>query len=580
MADKTPKQHSTQTAPTQVYAENFRRTPLAHRRIRRPQAVSVVTTSFGGKFVPLKAIGLLREDSIINSRVTLNLQMAETASMLLNPVRVSAMAYFVPKLALPRFLDMGNIDRSYAGEPEVDGQVTPWFEPVLDGTGEFYRTLGLHKAAGKQYNDDYLQSYNVLWNYLAEQRSPSLESSARDVLDETLAPAFWEHQQMKHVKPTFDAALMEGYVPVESGGGSIMTVPGQFVDLPIQRNAPTDAGIQNAQIHDQSDGSNWMRFGDDTFTSFLQFSGTGANNGVLRALMDGVASELQANSAFVSLANIDLARQTQSWARLRAQFQGISEDWMIETLMKGIRIRDETLRHPILIDHSQTIVGMSQRYATDSANLEKSLTDGRTSLQLNINVPQTTCGGVVLICGQVLPEQVYEREQDYYFAAPSVDVLPDRQADELDPQPVEMVRNAQVDTSHTDPDGLFGYAPLNHGWFGGAPNVGGRYYRPDPSAAWDEDRNRIWTPETVDPALGPDFFLSSNLPHDVFQFSQEAPFEWWVNGAVQCEGLTYFGPALREQLGDYDAVAAQVPQDRLAGDGTDVPETPEEPGPA
>ena len=568
-----PKQHGRRLAPTQIYEENHKRTPMSHQRTRRTCTASVVTTSFGGKFVPLKAFGLLREDGAATSRFTINTQMAETASMLLNPVRITAMAYFIPKLALERFADMGTIDRSYNGQEEIDGSVVPWFVPDPQaGVGEFYRTLGLHAGGGPSPNDDYLQAYNTLWNYIAEHRSPSL--SPRNLQDPTLAPAFWEHTQMKHVKPNFDDALMEGQVPLAIvDGGTIRTVPGQELTVPISKAKTTedpDATFDAQLIQNSAGNSNRIDIKSSTSNDRLQhFFPAGSTE--MKAGLDNIMSEMIGGNVTVSLANIDQARETAAWARMRTQYQGISEDWMIDQLMQGIRIQDEYLRHPIMLDHQSTVVGMSQRYATDSGNLEKSLTDGRGGLSLTVRVPQTTCGGVVMIVGQALPEQIYERQRDYYMMASTVDDLPNRQADELDPQPVVMVTKGEVDEAHTDSASLFGYAPLNHQWQQDAPNIGGRYYRPDPNEAWTEDRNRIWTPEVIDPELGPDFYLSTNLSHEVFNVSTEAPFEWWVNGALRVDGLTYFGPALRESRGDYDAVLASVDPTRLKGDGTDVP---------
>lgn len=548
MTNGVPVQHSRQTAPTQVWEENVRRTPMSHQRFIRPRPISVVTTSFGGKLVPLKCVGLLREDGCLNSQVTVNVQMAETAKMLLNPVRISVMAYFIPKLAFDRFQDMGTIDRSYNGQQELDGSVVEWFRTSTHGNianTEFYSTLGLHQGTGQDVNTDYLEAYNILWNYLAEQRSPSLSAVQRAWNDNTLAPAFWEHTQMKHVKPTFDDALIAGEVPLSFVEGSDQL---PLRSLGAGRTTPNDhvAPTNGSDTNPPSDGST--------------FDWTGQ-----------IWAELQQNSAVVSLANIDLARETAAWARFRTQYQGISEDWMIDQLMQGIRIRDENLRHPIYVDHAQTIVGMSQRYATDAANLTDSVADGRTAVPITLRVPQTTCGGVLMILGQALPEQLYERQRDYYFAATAVDDLPNRQADELDPQPVVMVTNGEVDESHNAPNDLFGYAPLNHQWMTSEPNIGGRYYRPDPAAAWTEDRNRIWTPEVIDPQLGPDFYLSTDLSHNIFKTSTEHPFEWWVNGQANIEGLTYFGPALRESLDDYQKVIDSVDTERLVGDGTDTP---------
>jgi len=543
------KQHSSAIRPTQVWPDNYRRGPVQHARTTRVDGVSVVTSAYGGKFVPIKMVPLLREDGVLNSQVSINVQMAETADMLLNPVRVSAFAYLVPKLAFERFADMGTIDRSYNGQPEVDASVVPWFdnftynEPPAGQTPDpgIFKTLGLHAPDQAVINSDYVEAYNAVWNYIALQRSSSL--TPRDRLDTTLAPAFWEHTQMKHVVPTFDAAMVEGEIPIAftSGTEQLPLMSVNRSGFSTTQSAPTGNPNDVPTIEDGI--QNWAGM---------------------------IWAELEESQVKISLANIEQARETRAWSELRNQYQGMSEDWMIDQLMQGIRLNDETLKQPILLDHSDTIVGMSERYATDGANLSKSVADGRTSLQLNLRSPSLQTGGVVVIAAQVLPEMLYERQRDYYMRATTVDDLPMRTADELDPQPVSTIKNGEVDESHSLPNDLFGYAPLNHEWMRRAPNVGGKYYRPDPSAVWNENRNRIWSTEVVDPTLGPDFYLASEVSHEVFADQNSDPFEFWAAGDVRIDGLTYFGDQLREAQGDYEAIEAQVPTARLKGDGTDT----------
>ena len=396
------KQHSTNIRPTQVWPENYKRGPANHSRTMRPDQVSVVTSSFAGKLVPLKMIPLLREDGIRNSRLSINLQMAETADMLLNPVRVSAMAYLVPKLAFERFTDMGSVDRSYNGQPEIDASVIPWFDnyvvpsipPGQTPDPGILKTLGLHAPVGATVNADYIEAYNAVWNYIAMQRSSSL--TARDRMDTTLAPAFWEHTQMRHVVPTFDAAMIEGEIPISFTSGGQLAVSGIAVGQDATAVVPNQQGFWS-----DGDGTNqtkpWGR--SDQYVK-METDAAG---------LPQVFAELTEGSVKISLANIEQARETRAWAQMRNQYQGMSEDWMIDQLVAGIRLNDETLKQPILMDHSDTIVGMNERYATDGANLEKSVADGRTALQLNIRAPALQTGGIVVVCAQVLPEMVYER---------------------------------------------------------------------------------------------------------------------------------------------------------------------------
>lgn len=567
MAQKMAKQHSTATRPVQTWDRNVRKTPMDHPRTVRPDDVSVITSSYGGKLVPLKMIPLHREDGVMQSRIRVNVQMSETASMLLNPVRVSVAAYVVPKLAFDRFTDMGSIDRSWNGQPEIDDSVIPWFMPDQAGDpelSEFYKVLGLHGADRSQFNTDYLEAYNAVWNYIASERSPSLQ--LRQSFDDTLAPAFWQHTQMRHVKPSFDAAMMDGEVAIRTETGVLRApVSGIGMEAGGDYNVPPEIGVKET-------GGSARDYASGAFASNQNdrhiFEEDPNNPGYPNIYAE--LSEAFGGFTF-SVADIDQARKTSVWARMRNQYQGLSEEWMIDQMLSGIRLRDEELRHPFIVSSRENVIGMSQRYATDSGNLDKSLTDGRTAVDLDLRSPALPCGGVMVVVGQALPEQVYERQRDYYLNAQEVSEMPNRTRDELDPQPVSLVTKGEVDESHSLSDDLFGYAPLNHQWVRQAPNVGGRYYRPDPSAGWTEDRNRIWSADVVDPELGPDFYLSSTLSHEVFADQNTDPFEWWVSGRVNIQGLTFFGPPLQESVGDYDAIMAQIDQSRLKGDGSDVP---------
>jgi len=555
------KTHSRAMPAPDLWNQRVRDTPIPHQRTLRRDSVSVITSSFGGKFVPLKMIPLLPEDGANNSRLTLTVQMAETAEMLLNSVTIQCQSWFVPKLALDRFQDMGQIERSFNGINEKDGAPIPWFEIEQDMSKEIYKVLGLHYNSADSYNTDYVESYNAVWNYIAKQRSDALQE--RDNLDGTLAPAFWEQTQMKHVVPTFDQALTDGQVPVQSLSAGLIPVKGIGVD-------EVGSVVTGQTLKETQTGQTTYDFAKNS-SIFIEMDGPDR----LTALPE-IFAELQEGAFNFSLADIDMARETTAWARLRNQYQGLSEDYMMDQLLAGIRISDQQLKNPMLVGQSDTIVGMSQRYATDSANLQKSVTAGQTMLQVPVRAPATQCGGIIVVTAQALPTQIYERQRDYYFAADKVKDLPNRTSDELDPQPVSLVRNVEVDEKYSTGTAgdLFGYAPLNHEWVRRAPNVGGKYYQPDPAAPWTEVRNRLWDANVVDPVLGPDFYVATTLKHDVFETTTVDPFEWWLSGDVPITGLTYFGPALLEGTDDYDKVLEQVDQTRVKGDGTDVPPDP------
>lgn len=77
------------------------------RSIRRHNA-RAITSLPAGKSVPIFASGLLREDAVRSGRLRFQFEMMETAEIIMNPINVRVMAYFVPMLALDRF--QGSMD--------------------------------------------------------------------------------------------------------------------------------------------------------------------------------------------------------------------------------------------------------------------------------------------------------------------------------------------------------------------------------------------------------------------------------------------------------------------------------------
>lgn len=551
-----PQIHSRSTMPLQGRDQNQRTTPQPYARTVRNDFKRVITTGFGGQFMPIVAVPLLREDRLLSTTYRFAFDMAETSQMLINPVRVAVHMWFVPKLAFERFLDLGHLNRSYFGKQEVDGSVTPWFQTheIDDGHAQnpetlpFYRMLGAHSTPGRVVNTDYVEAYNAIWNYVARETSPSL--TTRDALDTSIAPAFWAHSAMRHVKPTFDQALIHGEVDLDI---SEQEVPVTGIGVRSSQAASLQTNVRET---DAAEVQEWMGWENNVATRQDPAAG--------RESFPDIRVKFGAEvGATVSLANIELAKRTAAFARARQAYQGLDDDQVIDLLMSGVRMPEEGLQRPVLLGRRETIYGMSQRYATDSENLDKSVTTGQTMLDLTVAVPQVNTGGIVMGICEILPEQLYERQQDAYLSAVEVSNLPDRMVDELDLEPVEVVHNGDVDTDHSDPEGVFGYAPLNRRWQRECPNIGGLFYRPRAGAPWNENRDRIWAVETEDPVLGDDFYLASNIHHQVFADADTDPFEVSVNGMSRIEGLTFFGPALRESTGDYEHVKALADTSRI-----------------
>jgi hypothetical protein len=168
-----------------------------------------------------------------------------------------------------------------------------------------------------------------------------------------------------------------------------------------------------------------------------------------------------------------------------------------------------------------------------------------------------------MIVAEAMPEQLFERQQDPYLHASSVDDLPQFLRDTLDPEKVQIVKNEEVDLDHDTPTHTFGYAPLNHQWVRNIPQIGGKFYRPAVDAAFDEDRQRIWAVETQNPVLSADFYLCTTMHMKPFAVTTGDAFEALLRGETIIRGNTVFGGPLIEATNDYAEVVEEQPTERI-----------------
>jgi len=445
---------------------NLLTTPLTPKRSTRIDQKTVITSGNAGKIIPVACIPLLREDGVKRSRMQIAVEMMETAETLFNGVNVTVNAHLVPKLAFDRFNGMDDLNRSYQGVPREDGETPiPFIEThtFSQADNEFYKTLGMHAQGSATVNRDYIEAYNTVVNFRRKQRSSSL--SMRTMTDTSLAQAFWNHTTMAHIVPDFDQAIIDGEValnivnqvmPVKAVNSTDLFLGGANYPIPI----PTG----NYQPLSQSDGTvSWE---------------------------DKIYAELQENGVTISLSNIEMAKKTQAFAKARSMFQGHDDDYIIDTLMAGIRIPDQAMKQPILLAQQRTQMGYQQRFASDAANLDESVTVGGALVNITMRTPAINTGGVIVITAEITPEQLFERQKDHYLHNTTVSNYPEFTRDELDPEKVSIVTNDHIDVDHTNPNAVFGYAPLNHEYMRSAPNIGGKYYRPEVDAAFDEDRQK------------------------------------------------------------------------------------------
>ena len=537
--------------PNSITNSRTRTEPLVAPRTMRKQSARGITSLPAGKMVPIAAFPLLREDAVRSGRLRFSFEMMETAEVLMNAINVRCMAYFVPMLALDRFNgSMDQLNLSYEGKPPLEGEmVVPFIEQVdfgAHGANDIYRYLGLHGRPTQKVNSSYVEAYNQIWNFRAKNRSPDL--ALRNRLDTALAPAFWSHERFSHIVPDFDQAVIDGEVPLnvvnavmplrDGAGGNRVVFKGAVDGQ--ERVLATYAGSASAVM-----------------------APAGTPPAVTQEyLLAGMFAELQENGITVSLSNIEMARKTQAFARLRQQYNQ-HDDHIINLLMDAISIPDQAFKQPMLLADRKTIFGMSKRYASDAGNLTESVVNGMTGLDMSIQLPRINTGGIIMVVAEITPDQLFERQEDPWLNSLSVDDLPQYLRDTLDPEKVDVVKNSRIDTSHATPNATFGYEPMNGRWNIDTPRVGGRFYRPTVNTGFDEDRQRIWAVETINPTLSTDFYLCTNMHTKPFVVTNQDPFEVVTQGDVFIEGNTVFGGHLVEATDDYEKVLAVAPQDRI-----------------
>lgn len=540
-------------------------TPIPVQRTNRPQEHRILTSLNAGQMVPLMALPLLREDSVSSAQFRVSFEMDETVEVLMNGVNVRVLTYLVPKLAFDRFKGMDDINRSYEGVSR-DGiePVIPWFETVAAPadmtTHKILHAMGYHAKAGTLINTEFTEAYNQIWNFRATNRSADIPLRTR--LDTTLAPSFWQHQTFAHIVPDFDQAIIDGEVALNVVNSK----------MPVKGLGVSTSGAAGANVSARVSGETTPTV--FPFGSGVDYTGTpgaGVTNMTVKMLSASTTAypdiwaELQNDGITVSLSNIELARKTQAFAQLRRQYNGHSDEYIIDLLMDGISIPEMSWQQPMLLSDTSTVFGMSKRYATDAANLTESVVSGGTFIDVRFSCPRVPCGGVIMMVAEIAPEQLFERQKDAYLHATTVDILPQFLRDTLDPEKVSIVTNDYVDVQHTAPTGTFGYAPLNHEWAKSSPHVGGRFYRPNPDGAFDEDRQRIWAVETIDPVLSEDFYLVTQMNYKPFVVTDTTVdhFEALVRGSTNIRGNTVFGGLLIEATDDYAEVMEEAPLDRI-----------------
>lgn len=534
--------------------------PLDLPRTIRGDKKKSLTSFPAAKIVPLQVYPLLREDQVRVGRVAVQVEMAETAELIMNAVRLVVNVHLVPWLAFERFQgSMDILNRSYMGQAPMTGEaVIPFFETEAMGTHgskAVYKALGLHAPSAQNVNTMYGEAYNLIVNMRRKNRSPNLAQRAMN--DRTLAPAFWPEQKFAYMVPDFDQRAMDGEVPLSITNAQ-MPVSGIFF---------TDAEVPNALnvAGNYKDATGAGQTGMDLFRSTTDEIFIKASTELSTAIPQ-IYAELQDNGISISLSNIEVAKKTRAFAKWRERYAEHEQEWVIDMLMQALSIPDQSLKDPILVAQQTVQFQQAKRYATDSGALNESATNGIAVAQLQFAVPRIACGGILMVTAEAVPEQLYERQKDQFFYTDDVENLPNALRDFLDPEQVEVVPNDYVDVLHTDPTGAFGFAHTNHAWHGETFNIGGRFLRPVTNTTTDEARMRLWANEAIDPTLGEEFYLATTVHQKVFIDTETDPFDAVTLGELVIEGNTVFGGMVIEASDNYDEVSEEVPFDRIDKD--------------
>jgi len=526
--------------------------PVAFQRTQRKEQGVLMSSGNAGVVMPIGYVPVLRGDSC-SGRVSVDFSLAEMPRPLLNAVFLNVQAWFVPKHIHPQFNGTDEFAHSYTGEPMkalgvADRQPPQFFLSTPSANvanSDFFKTLGIHLWNGSSVHTDVIDAFSLIYNFRLQAHSSKIARRkyfSEDAAEALSFPrAFWPSGRFAQVVPDYEQALVVGEL-----------------DLDIQSGQIPVAGLMYST--DVQSGHTWRDTGTDfdanpqptspRFTAVKIGGGKGT-----------VAATFAGETVVTSLAEIDKARTTQAFAKLRAAYAGndptgfVSDETILAHLMQGLAVPEDMFKRPWLLDSVRVPFGFNERFATDSTALDESVTTGRASAGLSINIPVTQSGGVVIFTAEVLPEKLDERQSDEWLHCLSPDVLPNALRDIQNPEPVDVVPNRRIDAKHTAPNGTYGYEPMNNKWNREFTRLGGVFYQANPSAPNTEQRSAIWQAQVVDPVYSNDHWLApSPFPNYVFSDTVAPAFEFVVRHSCVLVGNTQIGDVLAEDNNDYSAV--------------------------
>lgn len=528
-------------------------TPVVYQKTSRIDKAVAVTSGRAAQVIPMAYMPILRGDSA-SGRVSVQIDMAEMPKPLLNGVFMNVQAWFVPKSVHPQFSGTDEFMNSYQNETikalgQADREPPAFFDTITDPAditlvqgSHLYKTLGIHIPADTPVNTDLIDAFVLVHNFRLAANSTRLPLAeyAQQDLAAAVGPkrAFWHSNRFSRVVPDYERALVVGSLDLDIFAGTI-PIDGLFRNTAINAEVTDPVGV--------NDGTDTIPSAD---SRHVLIDNTAA--------FPRVFAEMENTNIVTSLADIDKARTTQAFAKLRTSMAGNdntgfnSDDAIVATMMQGLSVPPEMFHRPWLMDSARVALGFNERHASDGDSLDKSVSKGRATASLSLNLPQQDSGGTIVVICEVLPERINEAQSDEWLLMTDVEMLPDALRDIQRTEPTDMVLTRRLDTRHTTPAEAYGWEGMNDKWNRDYTKLGGVFFQDDPSNPWKEQRAAIWQTEIIDPQLDTEHYLApADFPHDVFSDPLAPAFEAVVRHNVTVVGLTQLGDALDENNDEY-----------------------------
>lgn len=532
--------------------------PVQFRQSVRTEQGVLMSSGYAGVVQPVCYFPLLRGDSGAG-RVSLDLSLAEMPRPLLNAVFVNVQAWFISKAIHPQFNGTDEFAHSYTKQPmkalgAADRTPPPFFMTVNSDavkSSSFYKSLGIHLPAATNVSSDIIDAFVSVYNFRLQAHSSKMtrkKYASEDLTDALTFPrAFWPSGRFANVVPDYERALIVGSLDLDVAAGRLPVKNLHFSDATAEPGtAPytsTDTGLPKTMV-----GSHRI----------VRFDTGGTQGG---SPYPKIWAEMAGETVTTSLADIDMARKTQAFAKLRASMAGndvngfVSDEVILAHLMQGLSVPPDMFARPQLLDSQRVPVGFTERFSTDATALDASVTTGQTSVSLSLNIPKTDHGGIVLVTIEVLPERLDEAQSDEWLMVTDPDELPNALRDIQNPEPVDYVLNRRIDARHTVPTGIYGFEPMNDKYNRTFTRLGGVFFQPNPADPFKEQRAGIWQAPVVDPVFSQDHWLApAPFPHYVFADTAAPAFEFVVRHNVKIVGNTQIGDVLVENNDDWAAV--------------------------